>query len=178
MKDIRFDFVLENKNTNSIAITNSFSLKDIIDSSGDDFIWECDNLHINSEYVDMSEEDDWIIDFELIAKRLGSGYSDKKGNEVFEGDIVQIYRHSFDTNKHEKQTRSKYKIKEGEMSTYTHVGEMNDIRQVIRACGALVLFGKNGGVPVETHFAHLDRPGQSIEVIGNIYANKDLLEQG
>lgn len=89
---------------------------------------------------------------ELILMQ-STGLFDKNGKEIFEGDVVKRYRRPFFKAKWEYQ-----------------------IETVIKEKASLLLgreFGKNfGTIPFDSPFAESDL----LEIIGNIYENKELLE--
>ena len=80
-----------------------------------------------------------------------TGLKDREDVEIYEGDIVQFYRHDDLTHKHEKR----------------HIAS---------------IYWANGGFQFADLYnpnrtlASLWNPGESIEVIGNIYENPELLE--
>ena len=107
------------------------------------------NIWINDEDFDAGE---WIVnnDLELMQS---TGIKDKNGKEIFEGDIVKRYRSPFF--KAEWEYRIEIVIKEE----------------------ARLLLGRKYGknfwtIPFHSPFAKSDL----LEVIGNIYENKEFLE--
>ena len=81
-----------------------------------------------------------------------TGLRSRNGKEIYEYDIMQMYHHSDDTNKHEKDYIS---------AVHYHHGAFHV---------------ENPRYKIEQTFLHMARPGQSFEVIGNIYDNPELLE--
>ena len=81
-----------------------------------------------------------------------TGLRDRNGKEIYEGDIVQMCRHSDITHKHEKDFISEVRFKHG------------------------TFYVIQPRYKIEQPFMSMARPGQSYEVIGNIYENPELLE--
>jgi len=128
----------------------------------------CKNKKGNPNPCDFYKFDDVVL-------MQDTGLKDKNRVEIYEGDVIQIYRHCDMSNKYKKQKRSKFTTIG--VGHYQRCGDENDIREVVFEYGALLLYGKDGSTGAKTHFSNLSRPGQAIEVIGNIYENPDLLEQ-
>lgn len=104
----------------------------------------------NDEYITIGE---WCsVEPETLG--ISTGLFDKKGVEIFEGDIVKRYKSPFFKAEWEYQ-----------------------IETVIKEKASLLLgrkFGKNfGTIPFDSPFAKSDL----LEVIGNIYENQELLEE-
>jgi len=99
-----------------------------------------------------SEANEWIVNNDLNLMQ-STGLFDKKGVEIFEGDIVKRYRSPFFKAKWEYQ-----------------------IETVLKEKASLLLgreYGKNfGTIPFDSPFAE----SELLEVIGNIYENPELLE--
>ena len=99
-----------------------------------------------------SEANEWIVNNELNLMQ-STGLFDKKGVEIFEGDIVKRYRSPFFKAKWEYQ-----------------------IETVLKEKASLLLgreYGKNfGTIPFDSPFAE----SELLDVIGNIYENPELLE--
>lgn len=107
-------------------------------------------VEANDEYITIGE---WCsVDTETLG--ISTGLLDKKGVEIFEGDIVKRYKSPFFKAEWEYQ-----------------------IETVIKEKASLLLgreFGKNfGTIPFDSPFAKSDL----LEVIGNIYQNPELLEE-
>ena len=107
-------------------------------------------VEANDEYITIGE---WCsVDPETLG--ISTGLFDKKGVEIFEGDIVKRYKSPFFKAEWEYQ-----------------------IETVIKEKASLLLgreFGKNfGTIPFDSPFAKSDL----LEVIGNIYENQELLEE-
>jgi uncharacterized phage protein (TIGR01671 family) len=100
--------------------------------------------------------------YEVIPESVGefTGLTDKNGKDIYEGDILQMYKHDDNTHQHEK----------GKIWVSGYY--KNDIRQVKFRLGT---FYTNGVYNIKIAFMHMARPGESFEVIGNIYENKELL---
>lgn len=92
-----------------------------------------------------------IVEVDPVTVGQYIGLKDKNGMEIFDGDILQLYRHSDITHKHEKDYMSTVKFTRG--SFYTTIEKYG----------------------IDICFINMARPGQSYEVIGNIYANPELL---
>lgn len=113
---------------------------------------------------------------EIDKKTLGqlTGLTDKNGNDIYENDIIQMYRHCDILGKHKKAERMTYKP-EGSHSVFT--GMTNNIMSVSFYYGSLCLNAANGSTGCLRNFSDLARPGESMEVIGNIHENPELLEE-
>lgn len=94
-----------------------------------------------------------FISFDEIKLMQSTGLFDKKGVEIFEGDIVKRYKSPFHKVKWEYQ-----------------------IETVLKEKASLLLgreYGKNfGTIPFDSPFAK----SELLEVIGNVYENQELLE--
>ena len=166
MREFKFKYILDT--AIGEYTTKPFTLDEILAFSGLEDMLE----NIGQDFGDHDNDAFFENEIKIISKLQYAGFKDKKGIEVWEGDSVKIYRHSFDTHKHEKQTRYIYKPKKGDLSTYTHTGYIDDVRVVTFIAGALCLRAYDGCQEQVIHFNQMDRPGQSIEVIGN----KELLK--
>lgn len=82
-----------------------------------------------------------------------TGFCDKNGVKTFGKDIVQMYRYSDDTHKHEKDFISEVKFSYG------------------------AFYVVNPKFKLVKTFFHMARPGQSFEVIGNIHEIPSLLKE-
>ena len=100
-------------------------------------------------------------EWNVIPETVGqfTGLTDKNGVKIFEGDILQMYRHSDDTHKHEKR------------QVWINGKYQNDIRIVKYELGT---FYTNGICEIKIAFLHMARPGESFEIIGNIHDNPEL----
>ena len=111
---------------------------------GDGNIWIIDEDSVAGE---------WIVNNDIHLMQ-STGLFDKKGVEIFEGDIVKRYRSPFFKAKWEYQ-----------------------IETVLKEKASLLLgreYGKNfGTIPLDSPFAK----SELLEVIGNIYENPELLEE-
>lgn len=90
MRDLKFDFILA-KDKNIIR-TFPFTLNEIIDFCGNDTIYEQTSFYLNGKLIDISKndienQDDFIVNFDIIAKREFSGFTTNDGEEIYEGDI-------------------------------------------------------------------------------------------
>ena len=103
-----------------------------------------------------------------------TGLTDVNGVEIYEGDIVQMYRHCDDLGSHKKAQRMIYRS-EGSHSVYT--GMINNIMKVSYLFGSICLNAADGSSGLTRNFSSLARPGESMEVIGNTHQNPELLEQ-
>ena len=91
-REILFDFILQDKDKN-ILRTGKFTFDEILNSCGDDFIYEQDMYYLNGDLIEDNIED-WISDFKIIAKRQSTGCKDSKGNIIMEDDVVKRTRHN------------------------------------------------------------------------------------
>lgn len=82
------------------------------------------------------------------------GLKDKNNKKTYEGDRLQMFRHSDITGKHEPN------------KVWKDGGYHNDIRTVQFNMGTFYTFNDCG---IEIAFMHLARPGESFAVIGNIH---------
>lgn len=178
MNELKFKYVV--KALDEIKISKAYSLETIEDTTCmEETIYEeldeCNVMCHDSTNCDCATP--FWGNGEIIARLQFTGLIDKNGVvEIYEGDIIQMYSHSFDTNKHEKDTRMVYTSASGEIGHFKYDGDINDIRIVEHRMGTLGLYGKDGSSGAFTHFSNLNRSGQSIEVIGNIYEKPELLE--
>lgn len=116
-------------------------------------IWNSNVYANDSKKLSCDYLKGWSIDEEYLMQ--STGLFDKNGQEIFEGDVVKRYRSPFFKAKWEYQ-----------------------IETVLKEKASLLLgreFGKNfGTIPFDSPFAKSDL----LEVIGNIYENPELLEDG
>ena len=146
MKEIKFKFWLKDDE----SMVDWF---DAIDSVG------------GIEYFMLSDE---------VDRLQFTGLTDTNGVEIYEGDIVQMYRHCDDLGSHKKAQRMIYRS-EGSHSVYT--GMINNIMKVSYLFGSICLNAADGSSGLTRNFSSLARPGESMEVIGNTHQNPELLEQ-
>lgn len=113
-----------------------------------------DSSHFVAYKNDDQDNPHWENDFELMQY---TGLKDKNGNEIYEGDIVEL------------EKGKKYAEKDKVWNNYyraTVVWEEDD-------CGftldTTIRNGEVGGHELKFLYPH-------VEVIGNIYENKDLLD--
>lgn len=144
MRENKFEFILECKKTKEIVRTKPFSLDEILHECGEDFIFECDYYYLDGKYIECNIYDDWICDFEIVARIQYTGLKDNSKEEVetYECDIV--------------------KMTDGD-------GWELGLGLVEFKNGKFVVVHKDG-----LDICLSDIP---FEVIGNIYENKDLLEE-
>jgi uncharacterized phage protein (TIGR01671 family) len=119
------------------------------------FIWHDEyNLCYMDGSLDVPAEDN------LIWMQF-TGIQDKNGKDVFEGDIVQMWRHDDNTNRHERDTY----WKDG--------GRHLNIKEVKFMFGSFVIW--SDFIHDYRCFANLARPGESFEVLGNKWQHPSLL---
>jgi len=167
MREKKFRFAFATQNEKNFVAFGFRTLEELLYGS-------FENEAMNEQIAPFTDLED-AVELDIIGSDAFTGLKDKNGVEIYESDIIQIYKHSDITNKHEKQTRLQFKSKKDEIGTYVYIGDINDVRQVKFIYGALCLWGNNGSSGIITYFDNLWRPGQSIEVIGNIYKNKEIL---
>ena len=127
------------------------------DGSSLNRMYQPDEVMVGNGDIWIIDEDsvagEWIVNNDIHLMQ-STGLFDKKGVEIFEGDIVKRYRSPFFKAKWEYQ-----------------------IETVIKEKASLLLgreFGKNfGTIPFDSPFAE----SVLLEVIGNIYENPELLEE-
>lgn len=119
-------------------------------------MYQPDEVMVGNGNIWIIDEDsvagEWIVNNDIHLMQ-STGLFDKKGVEIFEGDIVKRYKSPFHKAKWEYQ-----------------------IETVLKEKASLLLgreYGKNfGTIPFDSPFAK----SELLEVIGNIYENPELLE--
>jgi uncharacterized phage protein (TIGR01671 family) len=103
-------------------------------------------------YITTQTESGGAHPWQVIPETVGqfTGVSDKNGKEIYDRDVLQMFRHSDNTNRHEKDFVSKVSF---EFGTFYVLGRY----------------------ATKQSFLHMARPGQSFEIIGNIHDNPELI---
>lgn len=92
MREIKFKFLLEHKESKERAITRSFTLEELINCYGEETILEshhCDCQPVGETNVVDCNCDDYYSGFVIINRIQTTGTFDNKGNEVFDGDVLK-----------------------------------------------------------------------------------------
>lgn len=106
-----------------------------------------------------------LIKRRVIPETVGqfSGWKDRECKELYEGDIVQRWAHDDNTHKHEKAT------------VFHDGGRTLDIKEIKFMSGSFVIWSDL--IKEYRCFIHLARPGESLELLGNIYDNPNILKK-
>lgn len=113
-------------------------------------------------YEHWTDEDDGISRACFVMQY--TGLKDKNGKEIYEGDIVQLYRHDDYKN---------YTYKHEKAEVWADGKYHPDIKEVKFMYGSFVIWSDL--IKDYRCFANLARPGESLEIIGNIFENPELL---
>lgn len=112
---------------------------------------EVTRIDYRAEIVELSDREPYLQDFSQVELMQSTGLFDKKGVEIFEGDIISTYTYNLVIQKHNL------------LGFYVEVGEKRDHFAETVDIEYLDLFAKDFGV--------------AVEVLGNIYENPELLEE-
>ena len=118
--------------------------------------WMCDvtNISFDSKFVDICQKGDteryteMSVEFDEIELMQSTGFKDKNGQEIFEGDVVRQVR------------------------TQPTTGNEVIIGVVTMIEGAWLIMNDNDQLA-----SYLWSETDENEIIGNIYENKDILEE-
>ncbi len=98
-----------------------------------------------------------MLDFEYDEKTIFmqfTGLKDKNGKEIYEGDVVRVYEHTF--------------------SPYDFIVEFSEVNYCWWLTGVIT---REDGTSFQSYsFSNLNGFQSDCEVIGNIYENEDLLK--